>query len=254
MVDSQNVAEFSLACWCCPPLTIVPLDADDVTIPGSRPFNRGNKVKRSAKDFHHQASSKPMLWAQSYIQEDIQFGRVGRKRAVVRKLGVAQSDDDPYKDIHIHQIWATADRPEAMKHHPSTVRVLQSRYLTLLAQDISYRIEEEKQHQNLLSRMLRLLHGDNPLVDTAPLLAECGGEGPVRAMRAALVTQIGVSAEVIDKLGRMRVYLCKAHEQKVLIAERIVALDDVADDGQGGAASAAMPAAGAATPGSAGPS
>ncbi|KAI9190867.1 uncharacterized protein BJ171DRAFT_538508 [Polychytrium aggregatum] len=199
-----------------------------------RPYNRGNKLKRRARE-PATISTRPVLWASANIDQDFHLGRIGKRRAIMRKVfnasgaagpGAAalapdDDDDDPYKDIKIEEIWGLPESLDDVRNHRPMVHSLRSRHLKMLEATSLEMIEMEAQLYKLLNRISDVFQGDDP--EFAPLV-DVEKTIPVELLqRIRDLTQehIGNTRESMRRLTLTKTKLNRIHDEKRTIARQL---------------------------------
>ncbi|KAJ3035900.1 hypothetical protein HDV00_003300 [Rhizophlyctis rosea] len=195
-----------------------------------RPFNRGNKLKRTIEQTAN-VSSRPSLWKVHSIDEDTEFGHIGKRRAILRKPGARSRFDDQvenndaYAGISVEELWAHADRPTDIKRIRSATYTLRNRQLKLLSDSAMSMIEREKDFNKRIVRFSQLIQQDDPLAQDVDFEKSVPAN-VLKDVREGVQELVSCSNEFVNRIGELRSKLLKVYAQKKNLARRLVPFRD----------------------------
>ncbi|EPS42887.1 hypothetical protein H072_3165 [Dactylellina haptotyla CBS 200.50] len=148
--------------------------------------NRGNKLKRKARQVHAGTLDEPtgkkltpelidfngrqrmILYRNIARREEPEVQTTGRKRKQKQTAGNTEDDtppdEDPYTSIHLETLLAPAVEPRDIPNHPALSLPYKSRHLTDLCEQALDIICAEHKHLVTIKRLLTHLLGDDPWV------------------------------------------------------------------------------------------
>ncbi|KAJ3136093.1 hypothetical protein HDU90_003496 [Geranomyces variabilis] len=185
-----------------------------------RPFNRGNKLKRTLEQ-PAVVPTKPTLWTVHHIDEEFEFAQLGKRRAIMRKGKRRREEDNPYADINIDELWSMPSTPAEAAALPAVVHTLRSRSLKILSQTAMTLVEREQEFNKNMSRFAQMLQSDDPLFQNI----EIGGTLPpefLEDLQNDLQEVVSRSNEFVKRIGDTRDKLMQAHVQKKVIAKQLL--------------------------------
>ncbi|TPX69096.1 hypothetical protein SpCBS45565_g02728 [Spizellomyces sp. 'palustris'] len=185
-----------------------------------RPFNRGNKLKRSIEQ-PPVLPTKPTLWSLHAIDEEYEFAHIGKRRAIMRKGRRRKDEDDPYAGINIDEIWSLPDTPTDAARVSSVLHTLRNRHLKVLSQTAMNMVEKEQDFNKTIARFAQMIQQDDPLYQDIDL------EGTVpqdvlNTLRDSVQELVSCSNEYVKRVGDMRDKLIIAHAQKKTLAKKLM--------------------------------
>ncbi|KAJ3163126.1 hypothetical protein HDU86_002295 [Geranomyces michiganensis] len=187
-----------------------------------RPFNRGNKLKRTLEQ-PAVVPTKPTLWTVHYIDEEFEFAQLGKRRAIMRKGKRRREEDSPYADINIDELWSMPSTPAEAAQLPSVVHTLRTRSLKILSQSAMTLVEREQEFNKHMSRFAQMLQSDDPLFQN--IIEIMGGEMSVEFLedlQGDLQEVVSRSNEFVKRIGDTRDKLMQAHVQKKVLAKQLL--------------------------------
>jgi hypothetical protein len=136
---------------------------------GLVPHNRGHKMKHRAEAL----DSGVKLRAPYGYVEDKEVVEIpnGTRRPVIYRVDKEATDqatdfegdpyDNPYKDINVEDILGPLEKPEDAVRKSHYRRILRSKHLESLANELMERIEKEHEFNKKISRLMIVLQGDD---------------------------------------------------------------------------------------------
>lgn len=138
---------------------------------GLVPHNRGHKMKHRAEALD---SGVKLRAPYGYVEdkEEIEIPN-GTRRPIIYRGNkeatdqatefVGEANDSPYKDINVEDILGPLEKPEDAVRKPHYRRILKSKHLESLANELMERIEKEHEFNKKISRLMIVLQGDDDM-------------------------------------------------------------------------------------------
>ncbi|KAI9092719.1 hypothetical protein DFS34DRAFT_288398 [Phlyctochytrium arcticum] len=185
-----------------------------------RPFNRGNKLKRSIEQ-PGTVPEKPTLCSVHAIDEEYEFAHVGKRRAILKKARRRRDEDDPYAGINIEEIWSLPDSPTDLSRVSSVLHALKDRHLKILSQSAMAMVEREQEFNKTIARFAAIIQMDDPMVQDVGFEEGLPGE-VLKGLREGVQELVSCSNEYVKRIGDMRDKLIMAHVQKKRLAKKLL--------------------------------
>ncbi|KAI8906538.1 hypothetical protein DFJ77DRAFT_192584 [Powellomyces hirtus] len=185
-----------------------------------RPFNRGNKLKRTLEQ-PAVVPTRPTLWTIHAIDEEFEFAQLGKRRAIMRKGKRRREEDDPYADINIEEIWSLPDSPSEAANVSSVAHTLRTRSLKILSQTAMTMVEQEQEFNKTMARFAQVIQKDDPLFQSLDL-EELVPPEVMKELQDSLQDVVSCSNEFVKRIGDTREKLMQVHVQKKALAKRLM--------------------------------
>ncbi|GES97843.1 RXT2-like protein [Rhizophagus clarus] len=138
---------------------------------GLVPHNRGHKMKHRAEALD---SGVKLRAPYGYVEdkEEVEIPNGTRRPIIYRENKEATDqatefegdpDDNPYKDINVEDILGPLEKPEDAVRKSHYRRILKSKHLESLANELMERIEKEHEFNKKISRLMIVLQGDDDM-------------------------------------------------------------------------------------------
>jgi hypothetical protein len=138
---------------------------------GLVPHNRGHKMKHRAEALD---SGVKLRAPYGYVEdkEEVEIPN-GTRRPIIYRENKEATDqatefegdpnDNPYKDINVEDILGPLEKPEDAVRKSHYRRILKSKHLESLANELMERIEKEHEFNKKISRLMIVLQGDDDM-------------------------------------------------------------------------------------------
>ncbi|KAI8823379.1 uncharacterized protein EV422DRAFT_565329 [Fimicolochytrium jonesii] len=188
-----------------------------------RPFNRGNKLKRTIEEAEGAAtlSGRPTIWTVRPIDEELEYAQIGKRRAILRRGKDRSTEDDPYTNVDIEKLWSFPTHITTAAATASFSHTLTNRALKVLSHTAMEMMEAEADFGRSLAGVANVLQGDDPLFQDGEI-EKVVGEDLLAEVRGDLQELMSCSEEYIKRMSDMRDRLLLAYTQKKSLAKELM--------------------------------
>lgn len=198
-------------------------DKDEMEEYGNRSFlsfNRGNKLKRHYIEQSNNCykSFKPSLLSSNSLNSN-EVSLVNKKKNSQNKKLKLDSENDPYYNINVEEIFNIPEKIEDIHKHKTSVSILRNRELKVIYYSMMTMIEKEKVKLQKLIDLCNLLQGDtveyiNYNVDKKI------PQDKLAKLREAAQENLNCGLEYVKNLTNIRNMLLQTYLQKKTLAKK----------------------------------